>query len=104
MLDDVPDKGTWRRFLKTVRSLGIYDAEGSDVEVIYQRELEYLTQNAEIWHDWFLRVLKDYISKSDQQKDFVLESMYLLTNAVRGISETEMKKIEILSQVLALTS
>ncbi|XOV93030.1 MAG: hypothetical protein ACFHWX_22885 [Bacteroidota bacterium] len=101
--DGVLDKEEWEGLMKIARNLAAYDDEGNgELQQIYQDEFRYLMDNIDSWQDRFLAALKDHVSSSEGDKEFVLESMYLFANAANGISEVEREKIQVLSEELAL--
>ena len=72
------------------------------MEQVFKTEFRYLLDNIEKWQKKFLNALKNHIQDSTEDKEFVLESMYLFANAANGISFEEEKKIEDLTDRLSL--
>ena len=109
MSDGVLDKEEWDGVDKLAKGLtlnfsGDLDSEGiSKMEQKFRTEFMYLIENLEKWQKKFLNALKNHISTSKLDKEFVLESMYLFANAADGISDVEQQTIDMLSDRLALT-
>lgn len=108
MCDGVLDKGEWEGILRTAKGLAmeygdnLTDEEMERLEQSFRTEFRYLLDNIEKWQKKFLNALKNHISGSRTDKEFVLESMYLFANAADGISNVEQETIEMLTERLAL--
>lgn len=109
MCDGVLDKEEWEGVDRLISSLSLEFSEGMSeedkqrLEDAYRTEFRYLLDNIEKWQKKFLNALKNHIQDSRNDKEFVLETMYLFANAADGISEIEQETIEMLSDRLALT-
>lgn len=109
MCDGVLDKEEWEGVDKLIGSLTMEFGHGLDaeekqrLESSFRTEFRYLLDNIEKWQKKFLNALKSHIAENQNDKEFVLESMYLFANAADGISEIEQETIEMLSERLSLT-
>lgn len=106
MSDEILDREEWDSILKMAKSLAVSAENGQEqkrLELVFQKELKYLLENAGQWEKKFLNTLKAHVAQSREDKEFVLESMYLFANAANGISDVEREKIEVLSDRLSLT-
>jgi hypothetical protein len=109
MSDGVLDKEDWDGVSKLAKGLTMNfsdDLNSEEVDKMEQKfrtEFMYLMENLEKWQKKFLNALKNHISTSKLDKEFVLESMYLFANAADGISDVEQQAIDMLSERLALT-
>ncbi len=108
MCDGVLDKGEWDGVLRLAKGLameygdGLGDPDLEKLEQSFRTEFRYLLDNIEKWQKKFLNALKNHISDSRTDKEFVLESMYLFANAADGISDVEQETIEMLTERLSL--
>ncbi|MCP4460734.1 MAG: hypothetical protein GY816_22345 [Cytophagales bacterium] len=108
MSDGKLDDEEWDSVMKLAKGLAEEYAElipGTDREKIAQNfrtEFRYLLENVERWQKKFLSVLKGYIEDSRDDKEFIMESMYLFANAADGISMEEQQAINNLSDRLEL--
>jgi len=108
MCDGVLDKEEWEGVLQLAKGLTLEYGDNlshDDMERLeqsFRTEFRYLLDNIEKWQKKFLNALKNHISGSKYEKEFILESMYLFANAADGISAIEQETIEQLSQRLAL--
>ncbi len=109
MCDGVLDKEEWEGVDRLIGSLtmefgqGYTPQERERLENSFRTEFRYLLDNIEKWQKKFLNALKSHIADNQNDKEFVLESMYLFANAADGISEIEQETIEMLSERLSLT-
>jgi hypothetical protein len=109
MCDGVLDKEEWEGVDRLIGSLTMEFGQGQTpqererLENSFRTEFRYLLDNIEKWQKKFLNALKSHIADNQNDKEFVLESMYLFANAADGISEIEQETIEMLSDRLALT-
>lgn len=109
MCDGVLDKEEWEGVDRLIGSLTMEfgqdqtPQERERLENSFRTEFRYLLDNIEKWQKKFLNALKSHIADNQNDKEFVLESMYLFANAADGISEIEQETIEMLSDRLALT-
>lgn len=105
MSDGVLDKEEWDGVLNIAKGLAMAYAEASEqekMERVFRTEFKYLLDNIEKWQKKFLNALKNHIEGSKEDKEFVLEAMYLFANIADGISSEEQEKIEALSERLSL--
>ncbi len=108
MCDGVLDKEEWDGVLRLAKGLALEYGDGMDKEELeqleqsFRTEFRYLLDNIEKWQKKFLNALKNHIGSNREDKEFILESMYLFANAADGISEVEQETIHMLSERLAL--
>lgn len=108
MCDGVLDKEEWDGVLRLAKGLALEYGDGMDGEELeqleqsFRTEFRYLLDNIEKWQKKFLNALKNHIGDNREDKEFILESMYLFANAADGISEVEQETIHMLSERLAL--
>jgi len=108
MSDGKLDDEEWDGVMKMARGLAEEYTElipGADKEKIAQNfrtEFRYLLENVERWQKKFLSALKGYIEDSRDDKEFIMESMYLFANAADGISMEEQQAINNLADRLDL--
>lgn len=108
MCDGVLDKEEWDGVLRLAKGLALEYGHGMDneemekLEQSFRTEFRYLLDNIEKWQKKFLNALKNHIGANREDKEFILESMYLFANAADGISEVEQETIHMLSERLAL--
>ncbi|MAE82760.1 MAG: hypothetical protein CMB80_08500 [Flammeovirgaceae bacterium] len=108
MCDGVLDKEEWDGVLRLAKGLALEYGDGLDgsgmeqLEQSFRTEFRYLLDNIEKWQKKFLNALKNHIGENREDKEFILESMYLFANAADGISEVEQETIHMLSERLAL--
>lgn len=108
MSDGKLDDEEWDSVMKLARGLAdeyVSLIPGADKEKIAQNfrtEFRYLLENVERWQKKFLNALKGYIEDSRDDKEFILESMYLFANAADGISLEEQQAINNLADRLEL--
>jgi len=108
MSDGKLDDEEWDSVMKLARGLAEEYSElipGADKEKIAQNfrtEFRYLLENVERWQKKFLSALKGYIEDSRDDKEFIMESMYLFANAADGISMEEQQAINNLADRLEL--
>ena len=94
--------------LRLAKGLALEYGDGLDgsgmeqLEQSFRTEFRYLLDNIEKWQKKFLNALKNHIGENREDKEFILESMYLFANAADGISEVEQETIHMLSERLAL--
>ena len=103
------DDEEWDNLMKLARVLAEQYSElipdMVDKEKIAQNfrtEFRYLLENVERWNKKFLNALKGYIEDSKDDKEFIMESMYLFANATDGISMEEQQVINNLADPLDL--
>ncbi|MDA0195695.1 MAG: hypothetical protein O2887_09545 [Bacteroidetes bacterium] len=109
MSDDVLDTTEWEAVKSLARAMAqslpeeqLDPEEQEGLERVFVTEFRYLLDNTERWKSKFLNVLSDLVKENNQNKEFVLESMYLFANASDGISSEEQAAINDLSKRLNL--
>ncbi len=108
MSDGKLDDEEWDSVMKLARGLAeeyVGLIPGADKEKIAQNfrtEFRYLLENVERWNKKFLNALKGHIADSRDDKEFIMESMYLFANAADGISLEEQQAINNLADRLDL--
>ncbi len=108
MCDGVLDREEWDGVLRLAKGLALEYGDGMEsgdmerLEQSFRTEFRYLLDNIERWQKKFLNALKNHIASNREDKEFILESMYLFANAADGISEVEQETIHMLSDRLAL--
>lgn len=108
MSDGVLDKEEWEGVLRIADGLADAYVESPDPEVkakmaqLFRTEFRYLLENIDRWKKKFLNALKSRLENSPEDKEFVMEAMYLFANAADGISDEEQEIIEELSERLSL--
>ncbi len=108
MCDGVLNKEEWEGMLGVAKGLADNYAESPDPEEkqrisqLFQTEFRYLLENIDRWRKKFLNALKSHLDDHRDEKEFVLESMYLFANAADGISEVEQETIDELAERLSL--
>jgi tellurite resistance protein len=107
--DGMVDGEEWKTVKKLATILGKEFAttdlgmeKEENLTLIYKSEFKYLLKNREIWETKFLETLKNYFTKNQSSKEFVLETMFLFANASNGISLEEDKMIDNLTKELGL--
>jgi len=99
MSDGKLDDDEWENVMKLAHGLAdeyVSLIPGADKEKIAQNfrtEFRYLLENVERWNKKFLNALKGHIEHSRDDKEFILETMYLFANAAEGISMEEQQAI-----------
>ncbi len=108
MSDGVLDKEEWEGVLRIADGIAEAYVESPDREErqrmaqLFRTEFRYLLENIDRWKKKFLNALKSHLDNSTDDKEFVLEAMYLFANAADGISDVEQTLIEELSERLSL--
>ena len=105
MSDGVLDKKEWDGVLRIADGLAEAYAvpeEKEQMAQLFRTEFHYLLENIERWKKKFLNALKSRLEEHTEDKEFVMESMYLFANASEGISDIEQSTIEELSERLSL--
>ena len=108
MSDGVLDKEEWDGVMRIADGMAeeyAITAIGNEKESLsqnFKEEFKYLLENFERWKMKFLNTLKSYLNKHTEEKEFVLETMYLFANASEGISDVEKETIDELSEKLLL--
>ncbi len=110
MCDGVLDPEEWEAVEQTTK--GLIDEFGQSLSEVEKdlmsqnllEEFKFLIQNQDKWKEKFLGALRFWLLTHEEDKEFVLESMYLFANIADGISEVEQKTIDELSRQLNLTS
>ncbi len=107
--DGMVDDDEWVTVKRLAKILGdefASDDLGQEKEenlmLIYKSEFRYLIKNLEEWEEKFLLALKDYFKENEASKEFVIETMYLFANASDGVSDEEIKNINILTDRLGI--
>jgi hypothetical protein len=107
--DGILDREEWVTVKKLAKILGsefatedLGEEKEENLTLIYKSEFKYLLKHRDQWENKFLVALKDYFTKNDSSKDFVLETMYLFAGASDGISPEEDQIIDKLSEFLGL--
>ncbi len=109
MADDLLDVTEWEAVKSLARAMAqsvqdeVLDADEQEgLERVFVTEFRYLLDNTDRWKSKFLNALSDYVKQNDQNKEFILEAMYLFANASDGISPEEQQSIDELSRRLNL--
>lgn len=108
MSDGKLDDEEWESVMKLARGLAeeytglIPGADKEKIAQSFRTEFRYLLENVERWQKKFLSALKGHIEDSLDDKEFIMESMYLFANAADGISMEEQQAINNLSDRLDL--
>jgi len=109
MADDLLDTTEWDAVKSLARAMAqslpeerLEPEEQEGLERVFITEFRYLLDNTERWKSKFLNALSDYVKENDQNKEFILEAMYLFANASEGISVEEQQSINELSRRLNL--
>ena len=108
MSDGVLDKEEWDGVLRLADGLADAYVESPDPEdkqklaQLFRTEFRYLLENIDRWKKKFLNALKSHLENYGDDKEFVLEAMYLFANVADGISDEEQTIIEELSERLSL--
>jgi hypothetical protein len=108
MSDGKLDEDEWESVMKLAYGLADEYASlipGSDREKIAQNfrtEFRYLLENIDRWNKKFLNALKSHIEDNQNDKEFIMETMYLFANSADGISLEEQQTINNLTDRLAL--
>jgi len=108
MSDGKLDDEEWDSVMKLARGLAeeytglIPGADKEKIAQNFRTEFRYLLENVERWQKKFLSALKGHIEDSQDDKEFIMESMYLFANAADGISMEEQQAINNLSDRLDL--
>lgn len=109
MADDVLDTTEWDAVKSLAKALAqslqeevLEPEEQEGMERVFVTEFRYLLDNTDRWKSKMLNALADYVKSDDQNKEFILESMYLFANASDGISIEEQQSINELSRRLNL--
>lgn len=105
MSDGVLDKEEWDGVLRIADGLADAYAEPEEKEQmaqLFRTEFRYLLENIDRWKKKFLNALRSRLEEHTEDKEFVMEAMYLFANASDGISDIEQSTIEELSERLSL--
>jgi len=108
MSDGVLDKEEWDGVLRIADGIAEAYVESPEKEerqkmaLLFRTEFRYLLENIDRWKKRFLNALKNHLENNTDDKEFVLEAMYLFANAADGISDVEESIIEELSERLSL--
>lgn len=108
MSDGKLDEEEWDSVMKLARGLAeeyselTPDADKEKIAQNFRAEFRYLLENVERWQKKFLNTLKKYIADNEDDKEFIMESMYLFANAADGISAEEQQAINSLADRLSL--
>ena len=108
MSDGVLDKEEWEGVLRITDGIADAYSESPDPEAkarlsqLFRTEFRYLLENIDRWKKKFLNALKSRLDDHRDDKEFVMEAMYLFANAADGISDIEQNTIEELSERLSL--
>lgn len=108
MSDGKLDDEEWDNVMKLARGLAeeyaelIPDVDKEKIAQNFRTEFRYLLENVERWQKKFLNALKGYIEDSRDDKEFIMETMYLFANAADGISLEEQQAINNLADRLDL--
>jgi hypothetical protein len=108
MSDGKLDDQEWDNVMKLAKGLAdeyaslIPGADQDQIAQSFRTEFRYLLENVERWNKKFLNALKGYIDESRDDKEFILETMYLFANAADGISMEEQQAINNLVDRLEL--
>ncbi len=109
MSDDVLDATEWEAVKRLAGAMAqslpeeqLEPEEQEGLERVFVTEFRYLLDNTERGKSKFLNALGDLVKENNQNKEFVLESMYLFANASDGISSEEQSAINDLSKRLNL--
>ncbi len=108
MSDGVLDKEEWEGVLRIADGIAEAYVESPDREErqkmaqMFRTEFRYLLENIDRWRKKFLNALKNHLESNTDDKEFVMEAMYLFANAADGISMEEEEIIEELSERLSL--
>ncbi len=107
--DGLVDDDEWVTVKRLAKILGdefasedLGQEKEENLMLIYKSEFRYLIKNLDEWEDKFLIALKDYFKENEASKEFVIETMYLFANASDGISDEEIKNINILTDRLGI--
>jgi len=109
MSDGIMDDKEWAGLEKNIEVLSfeLSQEEGVldhfNLQNLFLSELKYLSQHLSEWQEAFISALSDHLKESTEDKDFVLESLYLFANVSGGgISSEESSTIRMLSRRLGL--
>ena len=108
MSDGVLDKEEWDGVLRIADGLADAYVESPDPDAkakmaqLFRTEFRYLLENIDRWKKKFLNALKNRLEEHTDDKEFVMEAMYLFANAADGISDVAQSTIEELSERLSL--
>ena len=108
MSDGKLDDDEWENVMKLAKGLAdeyaslIPGADKDQIAQNFRTEFRYLLENVDRWNKKFLNALKSYIDESRDEKEFILETMYLFANAAEGISMEEQQAINNLVDRLEL--
>ena len=108
MSDGVLDKEEWDGVMRIADGIAEAYVESPEKEErqrmaqLFRTEFRYLLENIDRWKKRFLNALKSHLEDQTDDKEFVLEAMYLFANAADGISDEEHEIIEELSERLSL--
>jgi len=107
MSDGLLDQEEWEGIVKITYGLAeefvVLPTDDKEIiAVAFRTEFRYLLDHIDKWSKKFLNALKDSIKDDKDDKEFVLETMYLFANIAGGISSEEQHEIDRLTQRLEL--
>lgn len=108
MSDGKLDDEEWDSVMKLARGLAeeyaelVPDIDKESIAQSFRTEFRYLLENVERWQKKFLNALKGHVGDNRDDKEFIMESMYLFANAADGISLEEQQAINNLADRLEL--
>jgi len=108
MSDGKLDDAEWKSIMKLAYGLAdeyislVPEIDREQIAQNFRTELRYLLENVDRWNKKFLNALKSHIDDTRDDKEFIMETMYLFANAADGISMEEQQAINNLADRLAL--
>ncbi|MCG8380224.1 MAG: hypothetical protein MI865_12235, partial [Proteobacteria bacterium] len=108
MSDGVLDDEEWEALKSTIQSRvnefqQLEQMEKEELVESLLSEFKFLIRNDNVWREKFLDTLEMKLITDHDDKEFVLESMYLFANVANGISDIEKTTIEYLVRRLKLS-
>ncbi len=105
---DEEEKNYIGRLAKSVGSIFLEDGyspqKANELAVIFGEELEYLIHHQDTWKDHFLETLRSHLISYPEQKDNILDTIYLFAEASseEAPSAPEQAMIHFLKETLNL--
>lgn len=103
---DEEEKNYIDKLAKSVGNIFLEDGyapkKAKELTIIFGEELEYLIHHQETWKDQFLGTLRAHLEYYPEQKDNILDTIYLFAEASKDICSSERDMIAYLKDTLKL--
>jgi len=103
---DAEEREYVRRLIKNLANMfaedGYNEKKAKELERTFNQEFEYLLENIDYWKNDFIYVLRRHLAKQPEQKETILELIYLFAETSKDISDAEKDMIIYLKYELNL--